>query len=43
MPTAIVLLIILGLVVFAVRRIKKKGSCDCGCDSCPSSGCSAKK
>ncbi len=43
MPTAIVLLAVLGLVIFSVKRIKKKGSCNCGCDSCHVSGCGAKK
>lgn len=43
MATIIVLLIIVAIVAFAIRNIKKHGSCSCGCDSCPSSStCSPK-
>lgn len=31
-------------VIFAVRHVKKKGTCSCGCGSCPmSSSCGKKK
>lgn len=40
--TIAVLLVVTGVVVFAVRRVRKNGGCNCGsdcssCHSCPSS------
>ncbi|MEG0249643.1 MAG: FeoB-associated Cys-rich membrane protein [Peptostreptococcus sp.] len=40
-PTIAVLVVVIGVVAFAVRRVRKNGGCNCGsdcssCHSCPS-------
>ena len=37
---SVVLIVLVALIVFKMRRDKKRGksSCGCGCDNCPSSG-----
>ncbi|WP_139652030.1 FeoB-associated Cys-rich membrane protein [Raoultibacter phocaeensis] len=39
-PTIIISLMIVALAVLAVRRMMKRGLCDCHDGECPSGGCS---
>lgn len=36
--TMVVLLILLVIIGFAIKHVKKTKGCDCGCGSCPHSG-----
>ena len=38
-PTVVILLVILALAVLAIRRMTRRGLCDCG-DHCGDAGCS---
>ncbi|MDO5754665.1 MAG: FeoB-associated Cys-rich membrane protein [Tissierellia bacterium] len=35
--TMVVLLVLIAIVIFAIKNVREKGSCDCGSNSCPQS------